>query len=374
MQELQTAKIGKYYDWQQGASKIENAAERNAYIQSGIGYGRTMGLSDDILNPEGVKKLGTDENQQRMATLDTMVRNNQMTPADAIDLATNSLKADKFLQVAKTPLEFMNKRPDLTEAQEFAIGNKTKVDEAQANRDNAVKVANIRATGQTTPADKEINDFTKTVANASSRTGMGRNKMMMDAADSTKTMVNTALKENGIDVSKLQTPEQWKAALNGLNKNQVTEIVKSQDKLLSQANPTVHGQEGLAPPDTPQALVAKYGSALGNAPLGTDQGSFLYPMLKTNDSERAMNAKKYQNASEVLMNGHPNATKKYGTAFMQQQIDKITGDSASGGASTGIPFMGHNWTADQLRQTIKDHPNSPNATKAQEALDAAGGG
>lgn len=142
MQQLQTAKTEKLYDFMKGASNIQNAGDRSNYLKNVIGYRNAMGLPADPAFDDSIKRLGTDENQQRLATIQLDVESGKMTAQDAIDLATNPLKADKFAQIAMTPLEFMNKRPDLSGAQKDFLERQSKEKQA-GERANVFNERNV---------------------------------------------------------------------------------------------------------------------------------------------------------------------------------------------------------------------------------------
>lgn len=132
--ELQNAKVDKLYEFLGNARHYTNSSDRNNYLKSAIGYRNILGLSPDEIPDSGILSLGSDENMGRAYTLHSMVEREEISAAEALDLATNPMKRDKFAQIIPTPAELMNKSPDLTLAQKEVL-----------DRENAKQVAAISA-------------------------------------------------------------------------------------------------------------------------------------------------------------------------------------------------------------------------------------
>lgn len=161
MQHLQTAKVQKFYDFVGNAKNIQNAADRKNYLKLAEGYGNTMGIN---VSNGALQGLASDEMQQRLYTLETSVKAGQRTAQDAIDLATNPMRADELSKVPLTPLEFMNKPVDLGQSQEFAINKEQQLKIERERTQEMLAAAQIRANAQTGNVDKVSGDFQKTAA------------------------------------------------------------------------------------------------------------------------------------------------------------------------------------------------------------------
>lgn len=351
-QELQQEKIQRLYDFQSKAAQTQNPSDRKNLLQATIGYGNAMGLSNDIVNPKGIMSLASDENQQRMATLDTYTKLDPKDPAfmpvsDALDLATNPQKMDKFMQVPKTPLEWMGKNPNLTEAQEYVVNKQTELKKAQLEVEaSKQKQQNTFSHQDENTAMTELGKFGTAIANPSTRTNLGQMKGMVDAADSVKQLTDANLPQGASKAQRI-------AAYDKLDSRQTAEVVKGLDRLLSRSNPTVHGNESLSPPTTIDTFLAKWGEKAGNIPEGTSQGDFIERMMGTVNRERKMNSDKFVKQSKILKDTSPMAAKIYG-----DRMDKAINDAASdplGGISYKMS-NGQSYTAEQLQQ-LRSNPN-----------------
>lgn len=353
MQQLQQTKVQKLYDFMGQAHNYTNGQARNNYLQMGQAYASSMGLDPSILPDHAVQGMGADENMGRDTTARNMVAGGLMTPEQYFSAKRDP---EAWAKIPVTPPEAvdmgkMDMEPVLSKYMQQQTG---------------LREAAIRSAGQV-PADiKELQSFGEKVANPSSRSALGRPKMMMDAADSIKQLTDSELPPNA-------TKAQRVAVYNQLDSRQVTEVVKGLDRLLSQANPTVHGNETLTPPTTTQALLAKWGEKLGNVPEGTTQGEFIDRMMQTVNRERAMNQTKYQQASDALKIAYPLASAKHGKK-MDEIIAKtvaapnVGGPQPGAGGSGKVSFMGFQWTPQQLQQKIDANPNHPSSQAAREAL------
>jgi hypothetical protein len=356
MQSLQQAKIQKYYDWQMGATKITNASDRQNYLNSGVGFGQAMGLPAEVLNPDGVKRLGTDENMQRVATLDTLVTNGQMSAADAIDLSTNPLKQDKFMQVAKTPLEMINKRPDLTASQEFALKQSQAANEAELNRQNALKVAATKAGAGQNFKPKDVIDEQKNQAAQLAPLTKKQAEVapMLDARD----RIATALQKDPTGAS--VTPQDLSAvvfpllhgALGRVNEVEINKVLN------------MPGLAGMTQQQITDKMVGgvnpKAASAIMQWAEDSAKNIDQQVMTHADSIKKSINALpgRTQEQKDALLSGLPDLAKP---VYRERP-----------GAAPTVNFMGHDWTPQQLRDTITKNPNSPNAIKAKAALTAAG--
>lgn len=369
MQQLQNTKMEKFYDFLGQAKNVQNASDRNNYLKTAVGYANAMGLPQEAVPREEIMNLKTDESQQRMATLETYVKSNQMTPADAIELATNPLKRDKFMQVPMTPLGFMNKSPDLNQAQEFVINKETEKQKAALQVEAETRRQNVQLSHMDEmQAMKELGDFGKQALNPSTRSVFGQTKAMIDAADSVKQLTDANLPANA-------NKEQRIEAYNKLTSQQQAEVVVGMDRLLSRGNPSVHGNEALTPPTTPQELMAKWGQQLGNVPVGADKGAFIENMMQTINRERNMNNEKYQAQAKALKDAYPLAAKVYGDRMDRameaaSRTPNITQGMAQPGQSSN-PFA--NADAATIRAYIQAHPSNADVPQAKAALEAMGG-
>lgn len=137
LQEVQTAKVEKLYDYLGKAQNFQNMGARNNYLKSAIGLRDTMGLSSTGIPDESIMALGSDENMGRYAALDMSVQNGQMSAADAARLATDPQLRDKFAQITPIPPEMQNKSPDLSAAQTDFLNRQQKQKEMQIQQNKA---------------------------------------------------------------------------------------------------------------------------------------------------------------------------------------------------------------------------------------------
>lgn len=116
-EQLQQVKLEKLYGYIKEANQYKNAADKKNYLNSAIGYRNAMNVDPKLVPDEAILGLASDEKMGRMFTLEMMVERRELSVADAIDLAFNPAKADKFAKLNPTAPELMGRSPDLSDAQ-----------------------------------------------------------------------------------------------------------------------------------------------------------------------------------------------------------------------------------------------------------------
>jgi len=350
MQQLQSAKSEKLMTMMENGFKLTPAQQNVFFGQDGVFRQArdNMGLTQSF--PDTALKFATSDTdaQARGAGIIAQYR-------DDVAAGKNPSAVDSLSKLAN-PLIVGTSSPY------YADLNKNMQDAVKDTQTQAAALRDAKARGQqSTSPDVQLANFGKTVANPSTRSDMGISKQMVAAADSIKQLTDAKLPANA-------TKEQAVAAYNSLTPQQNTEVIRSLDRMLSRSNPTVHGQENLEP-GTLADLVAKYGQKVGNTPIGSNMGEFIYNMMGTVNRERDMNASKFKAAANVLKETNVNAKATYGDK-MDALIDSAVAPPKIGGADT-VQFNGHAWPRTQLQEAIK---NSKDKNLIDAATKALGGG
>lgn len=366
MQELQQQKIQKVYDFLGNAHNYTMAGDRNNYVKAGIGLRNASGLTDKQIPDSAFTGMGSDDNMGRDVSARQMVAAGLMTPEQYFKAKADP-QAWSQLPVA-SPESYSMADTDVTSAIKDYTAAAQKRSEDALNRENQLKIAGVRSAGQVPAGTKELSDFGKQVANPSTRAALGRPKQMIDAADAIKQLTDGSLPANA-------TRAQRVAAYNNLDTRQIAEVTKGLDRLLSQSNPSVHGNEALSPPTTPETFLAKWGEKAGNVPQGASQGEFIDRMMGTVNRERALNEQKFKASAAALKVAYPIASKQYDKE-MDDIIGKVTAAPPSAQqVSSGVQYAGHTWTTQQLEAkiaaTAAKNPNDPGLAGARAALNAA---
>lgn len=343
MQSLQNAKSEKMMAMYESGNKLDPKAQK-IFFGSG-GFFRNardnMGMSDQIPDSGLDTLVATPEGVAKGYGAINAYRANGGDPTAVWSQISNPLQ-----QAEMSPYyEDMNKQ--LTEAtKEQNELKKSKMEvQATTNRQNITLGHQDEVT-----AAKELSDFGDKLANPTTRSMFGKLKSTIDSADAIKQLTDTGLPANA-------TPAQRIAAYDKLDSRQVAEVVKSLDRQLSQSNPTVHGQEALAPPTTPEQLAAKYGEKVLNGPVGASQGAFIDRMMGTVNRERDLAAAKYTKGVQALKDTKPFAAKRYGDTMDKLIQDAATNPlPASSGGGAPVNVGGVQMSPAQAAQFYKENP------------------
>lgn len=175
------------------------------------------------------------------------------------------------------------------------------------------KIAQELGQNMTPEARKGLLDASEKWNDASSRSELGQIKANIRNAETIKTLSNSLGVDHGKNANPNETPEQRVARYNSADPRQVAEIVKSLDRMLSQGNPTISGQEHLTP-TTFEGLSQKFGEKVLNVPKGANQGQFIDRILETVDREHATNSQMRDNIIDAQAGAfkqlYPNAADK----------------------------------------------------------------
>lgn len=341
-QQLQNTKMEKLWDFVGKSANIQNAADRKNYLDMSEGYGNAMGLQV----PKGAfKALGTDENMQRMSTLQTYMQPGpngeppMMSANDAIDLATNPLKRDKFVQLPLTPLEFMNKRPDLSSAQKEAVDAGIKMKEAQANRDLKGELAKDRASGQGGAADARL----ATQIRAQFKPLSEKQASLSSAMDA-RDRIAAALQKD--PTGSTASAQDMGAMIYSVLHGELGRV--NQTELASQLH--LPGIENMA-----QDQIVK---ALGGVNPAVAKG--LIQRVNTTAQELDAQKDRLKKSFELEAQGRAVPTAAMG-AFN-------TGPTYRPMQTEQVQFNGRSWSRADLQKLIDAHPNDPKVADARKAL------
>jgi len=270
-------------------------------------------LSDSLLGSKlsaTAESIAPESEQQKTLTLAGL----QKGITDATQgLTKDQLEYIKQKLAQQSYIENRVSKEKLAKLAAAAAGSKTGV--TTPYQESRLKMQMQRQVGA------ELRSFADKIVSSGQAPFIGRQLANINSADAAIAMANIIVPENapeGYFPPKNETREQRIERLNSANPNQTAELIKNMDALLSRSNPTVHGQEVLAVPQTAQALWAKWESVLGNAPKGAKQGAFLDKMLDTIKRERNLSEQKYKSVIEPLKRMYPVAHKFYG-----EDMDKM---------------------------------------------------
>jgi hypothetical protein len=310
-QELEMQKWSKIGEMYSTYDKMPEGPGKKVFGTQVIPANLRVMEMDQALNPAVADMMYKDPSIG--ALINSRVMEGRTTQADAILAAQSPDKFGAYMNDLGWKTSIDEKKIQGTVESygpEFA-----KSENEALQRKASIEAAKLRGAGQTAPADKEITDFGKLIANPSSRADLGTLKRSMNAADAVLQLTDGRMPKGLTDQQRIEY-------YNKLTPAQEAEVVKSLDRLLSQSNPTVHGQESLET-KTWGDLQAKYGQAAFNVPMGAQKGAFIANYVDTVNRERALAESKYRAQSQVLIDSHPNAKQKYGPQ-MQDMIDKVT--------------------------------------------------
>lgn len=355
LQQLEMAKQEKLVNLYTTYSKLPEGPTKKAFGTKVIPANlNLMGMSQDM-NPAVADMLGSDP--ELGVFLSSKAAEGKTTGAQIMGAAKD---AEQFTKLA-TDLGFATWAD-----QKLLAGTAEKyspqimaAEEKARDRVNAQKVASARGNYTVNP-DKQLADFGTAVANPSSRSELGQAKQMVNAADAIKQLTDAGLPPNA-------TKAQRVAAYNKLNSQQNAEIVRGMDRLLSRANPTVHGMETLEVRSWAD-LAAKYGQRVLNTPLGAQQGEFIDNMMGTVNRERDLNAEKFKTGAQSLKNSKVRAANVHSDRMDTIIENAIKPPTPS--TSEGAIYRGKD--AAWLKSFIQDHPNDPETPNIKAALKKAG--
>lgn len=182
--------------------------------------------------------------------------------------------------------------------------------------------------------DKRFSDFSKQVANPTTRNALGNFGKNLASADRIKVLTDSYT--NG---AKPGSPEEI-AALNQLSSQQSEEVTKSLDSLLSGGASTISGADHLRF----QTLASQWADLkqkYSNKPQGADLGAFLSRAMETVHREREYNAKQVDRILGGLGEGYSDLRKKDEGRFrniLNSAYDK--GESTSQTSAIAPPAPG----------------------------------
>lgn len=102
-QELNDAKQKNFFEYLKEVKNYQNAADRNRFLKSGIGYRNALQLKPtESLSDDDIMAMGSDENMGRMSTLDAAIASGQLTHGEANAIARDR---KRFGQIVPTPAE-----------------------------------------------------------------------------------------------------------------------------------------------------------------------------------------------------------------------------------------------------------------------------
>ncbi len=121
-EELDQAKIGKIYDYIKDARNYKSPAQRMNYLKGGIGLRNSIGVSSDRIPDDTFLSLASDENMGRLAALDMMYENNEIS---AKELEATLKDKQLMAKVTPIPLENVTADPDIRKTMEEKLQRKS---------------------------------------------------------------------------------------------------------------------------------------------------------------------------------------------------------------------------------------------------------
>lgn len=351
-QALQQAKIQKLYDFIGNASKYQNAGDRQNYLKSAIGMRNATGIPAQSIPDDQIMQLGTNENSQRMYTLQTAVNAGQMTPWDAIDLATNPLKADKFAAVPMTPLEFMGKSPDLSGSQENFLKQQTQLQSStgraeamQQRNTNTAFDQSLKSVSDSNPNLKALLQSYQNLDNATNNWKQGK-QTSQDMHDLQAVVIgNMGIRGSSTGEERAKRL----AGSAGISLTEATQYLTGDPESVMQTSPKLA-----------EYVLHQAGLEMQNKRSQVDQAldvgtKKISPLIKANP----------QYMQSVV------DTRE---AFRKQFTPRPDAAGATaGGAGPTANIGGHQMTTQQMQAFITQFPQNPLVPQMQQALKGSGG-
>lgn len=186
---------------------------------------------------------------------------------------------------------------------------------------------------------KQFEKLGTEAVNPTNRKTMGRYTQSIDNADTLLTLVNGVGLAPGQQVNPNESAADSIKRFNNATPQQIAEIVKGLDRLVSQAAPTVSGTEHLMPSSAVGKLneMKQY---LSNNPTGAGMGKFVHNIVDTVARERQTFAKKREHVAGKYKDIYKEAYQADPDRFMrvlapeESQNPNLTG---GGGPQAALP-------------------------------------
>ena len=195
--------------------------------------------------------------------------------------------------------------------------------------------------------EKEWGELASKIADPSTRSAMGRNQLVVDKSKAIQTLVK-ANAPNG-DYDKL-------------TKQQVEEVVKSLDAMLSQGASTVSGSEALRPNSwyaNGQNLI----QVASNEPTGAGLGKFVKQMVDTVDREQDVAHKNQDTIINAYRTGHQRLFQSN-----PERFNTMVGGVGSSAAPVGNAPTVSAQDKSAALEWIRNNPNDPRASQIKARL------
>jgi len=342
-QQFQSAQVEKIFNFMStGMQHAKNGAELNSVLRSTGAMRDAMGIDKALLPDEGLKALGTTEDQQRWATGQSLVADKKMTQSELIDLATNPYKRDQWLRMAKTPLEGLRRDDKLSEGQRLAIETGSREKIAALNRDASKNRADASRTGvqdrfDSALLDKQLNQFNATSAKIKDR---------LQAASTVETVLNSNTSLGSSAVKRMFA--RLAGEVGTMTDQDVADFSGGRAWIQQAEQKLKMGAEGMLTEDNRKEMTQ----------LLNDLRGPLTQRLQ-NEADRSL--------AKARALGIPEDKMREGMA-----LDKIIRTSSGGGDDKNkqIPILGKSYTRDQWMQFVNDpkHAGDPALEIVKKAI------
>lgn len=336
-QELHVQKIGKLIDAMEAVKNLPSAGSKNAYLKYYIPkVTNALGLQD-FVPPETMEMIKADPDQvKKFGLLKAQIQNGSLTYEQAVS------KMD--------PEEWANMSDK--DVQQLDAAEKFRTQQEGLEHRASMFAGAAGSPKEHTLATNDLQKFGAEVANPTTRRALGNHKQIIDATDRVKGLSDQIGMGRGEFPPKDESEPQYISRLNKATSQQVEEVVKVMDNILStRGQQTVSGAEHLRPV-TYEGLVQKYGERISGVPAGLGQGKFLELALDSIDRERKIAVQKRNEIANSLKTSYPRAAKYY-----NKEMDEIINSggkqvNAQGTAANGASKIAA--VADSVRKHFPD--------------------
>lgn len=255
------------------------------------------------------------------------------------DIPTLFKKDPELVMKANTAAQaYMNGQAfDPTALNAFASANTPdalKMINTAAENVEKIKAASLMAGNK--QENKDNSDFEKLgekVNNPSSRSTIGRYQQNLDKVETLKKFDTTIGVPNGEHPPEHETTEQKIERYNKASPQDLFEVVKAADQLISNAQSTVYGADHLMPNDMGLAQ-AKFGQWISNGSVPANSGSFIAKFMNMAQREGQYYRTAKTAALKGLTSGYSHLEKKNPDRF-HAVVGSALGESTDGSAPSG---------------------------------------
>lgn len=212
--------------------------------------------------------------------------------------------------------------------------NSPQMMEAKSRLAMANAMANFRGQNETDKTNKDWESFATTVNNPSSRATLGRYQLNVDNANRIKVLESQLGMPEGQSAPPNETQAQRIARYNQATPNQLYEIAKANDNLISGGNNTVFGTEHMLSPTIGQ-FTAKAEGWADNKQLPANAGQIIDTYMGTVNRESGYMLQRRDNAVNGVAAGYSHLKSKD-----PQRWNQVLGSLTNGQAPGGLEGYG----------------------------------